>query len=79
MANVNDNERVCMSQTALIFSHMLDGKSITPIDALDLYGCFRLSARIKDIEKQYGFTAKRERVQVKNREGKDVYVTKYWI
>lgn len=29
---------------------MLSGKAITPIEALDLFGCFRLGARIADIK-----------------------------
>lgn len=79
MANINENEGVAISQTARILSHLLEGRSITALEALDLYGCFRLSARIKDIESRYGFTPSRDRVQVKNREGKEVYVTRYWI
>ena len=79
MANINENAGVSISQTARILSHMLEGKAITALEALDLYGCFRLSARIKDIERLYGFTPCRDRVQVKNRDGKDVYVTRYWI
>lgn len=37
------------SQTKRILEHLQSGKSITPIDALNLFGCFRLSARIKDL------------------------------
>ena len=40
------------SQTSLIKQHLEDGHSITPIDALNLFGCFRLSARIHDIKQQ---------------------------
>jgi len=79
MANINENAGVAISQTSRILSHLLEGKSITALEALDLYGCLRLSARIKDIEIRYGFTPSRDRVQVKNREGKEVYVTRYWI
>lgn len=77
--NVNDNPETSASQTARILSHMLEGKSITAMEALEQYGCFRLSARIKDIEKQLGYAPHRDRVQVKNREGKDVWVARYWI
>jgi len=31
------------SQKTKILKHLEEGKPITPIDALDLYGCFRLS------------------------------------
>lgn len=34
------------SQTNAIKKHLEDGKTITPIEALNLYGCFRLSAII---------------------------------
>lgn len=37
------------SQKARILSHLLSGKSITPMEALNQYGCFRLSARIYDL------------------------------
>jgi len=38
-----------MTQTETILAHLQAGGSITPIDALRDYGCFRLAARIKDI------------------------------
>ncbi len=37
------------AQTQAIRAHLESGKSITPIDALALYGCFRLAARINDL------------------------------
>lgn len=37
------------SQTAKIKAWLLEGKSITPLDALNLFGCFRLGARIWDL------------------------------
>ena len=38
-----------MSHNELILAHLKDGYSITPIEALSEYGCFRLSARIWDL------------------------------
>ena len=38
-----------MSQTMKILSHLKRGWTITPIDALQKYDCFRLAARISDI------------------------------
>lgn len=38
------------SQTKAIKAHLESGKSITPIDALHQYGCFRLGARIYDLK-----------------------------
>lgn len=41
-----------MTQTEQIRNHLLEGKSITPIDALREYGCFRLAARIDELRKE---------------------------
>lgn len=40
------------SQTALIKGWLLNGYSITQLDALNMFGCFRLAARIADIRDQ---------------------------
>ncbi len=40
------------TQLEQILEHLKQGKSITPIEALDLYGCFRLSAVILKLRKQ---------------------------
>lgn len=50
------------TQTAQILAHLKTGRSITPIDALNKYGCFRLGARIYDL-KQDGHNIYREMVQ----------------
>lgn len=38
------------AQREQILSHLMACKSITPIEALDLYGCFRLGARIWELK-----------------------------
>ena len=38
-------------QNAKILEHLNSGRSITAIEALQLYGCFRLAARIHDLKK----------------------------
>ncbi len=40
-----------MTQTEMIRAHLEAGREITPIDALEQYGCFRLAARINDLRK----------------------------
>ena len=40
------------SQTALIKGWLLNGRSITQLDALNMFGCFRLAARISDIREE---------------------------
>ena len=41
-----------MSQNQDILRHLKAGNSITPLDALNLFGCFRLAARIYDLRLQ---------------------------
>lgn len=38
-----------LSQNKKILHHLKSNGSITPIEALNEYGCFRLAARIKDL------------------------------
>jgi hypothetical protein len=40
-----------LSQESAILAHLKAGKQITPIDALNLYGCFRLGARIHNLKR----------------------------
>ena len=41
-----------LSQNEMIKRHLLTGRTITPLEALRLYGCFRLGARIFDLNNQ---------------------------
>ena len=67
------------SQTKAILAYMREGNKITPLDALKMFGAMRLAAIIKVIEKRVGYAPHRDRIQVKNRCGKDVYVARYWL
>jgi hypothetical protein len=40
------------SQNALIRGWLLNGYSITTLEALNMFGCFRLSARIANLKDQ---------------------------
>lgn len=40
------------SQTEAIKEYLLQGHCITPLEALEMFGCFRLGARIADLKKQ---------------------------
>ena len=50
------------SQKEQILSHLIDGKTITPKEALEKFACFRLAARISDIKKM-GYEINREMVK----------------
>ena len=41
-----------MSQNEKILQHLLGGSSISGLEALQFYGCFRLAARIYDLRQQ---------------------------
>ena len=51
-----------MTQTDQILHALQQGERLTPIDALDRFGCFRLSARVCDIERM-GYKVDRQIVQ----------------
>lgn len=39
------------SQNTLILKALMKGARLTPMDALNRFGCFRLSARVADLKK----------------------------
>lgn len=41
-----------MTQAEQILQYLKQGNRITPVDALQKFGCFRLGARIWDLKKQ---------------------------
>ena len=45
-------EHTTDTQCSAILEHLKKGLSITPLEALELCGCFRLAARIHDLRDQ---------------------------
>lgn len=72
--NYNPNEESSQSQASKILDYMLTGHVITGLEALELFGCFRLPARIADIRKS-GFPVQSKFVTTPS--GKRV--KSYWI
>ena len=66
--------KTLQSQADAILAYLKDGNGITPIDALNLCGCFRLSARIADLRKR-GYDIVSEKIKVDG--GK--YVARYHL
>ena len=66
--------KTLISQANAILKYLQDGNGITPMDALNLCGCFRLSARIADLKKR-GYDIVTEKVKVDG--GK--YVARYHL
>lgn len=54
------------SQNALIKGWLLNGHSLTTLDALNMFGCFRLSARIANL-KEEGMNIITEMVEVNDK------------
>jgi hypothetical protein len=54
-----------VSQRVEILRHLAKGKSITPLEALDRFGCFRLAARIDEIRAS-GHNVVTEKVRTSN-------------
>jgi len=63
------------SQTKAIANHLLNGNSITPIDALNKFGCFRLSARISDL-RNAGFDIETEMIYQDGKRFANYYLKK---
>lgn len=59
-----------------ILRYMEENGSITPLDALNYTGCFRLASRISDLRKE-GYEIDREMVTVQNKYGEKCTVASY--
>ena len=55
-------ETQTQTQKEAILRHLQSGKTITPLEALNLYGCYRLGARIWDLRDE-GYEIKSENVK----------------
>jgi len=55
-----------MSQNKQIADYLNKGKKLTPIDALNKFGCFRLAARIADLRNE-GMNIVTNTIKLKNK------------
>jgi len=62
------------TQNSRVLDHLKCGNTITPLDALELFGCFRLGARIFEL-RQEGHQI--EKTMVTNDEGNKY--AEYWL
>ena len=62
------------TQTNQILSFMQEGRSITALDALNRFGCFRLASRISDLKRQ-GVSVKSEFIMTEG----GAKIKKYWL
>lgn len=64
------------SQVAMVLNHLQSGNEISPIDALNKYGCFRLSAVIYTL-KNDGYNISSRLHRYKKPSGKDGHYAIY--
>ena len=70
---------IIMTQCEKILKFMKTHKlGITPLQAMDHFGCMRLSGRIHDL-REMGYEIKSEIVPVRNREGYLCHVARYTL
>ena len=60
--NINENGTHAKTQKDRILDYLMEGHSLTPLEALNLFGCFRLGARIADIKGE-GYLIRKEMVR----------------
>lgn len=68
----NHNRNLSQAQRDIL-NHLISGKSITPIEAYELYGCLRLSSVIHRLRKKH--TIYTEMIELK----KGVRIAKYYM
>ena len=71
-----------MTQNEMIFNHLVEFGSITPMKAIEEYGCLRLAARISELKeglKDTGMTIRTDMIQRENRFGKKVSFAEYTL
>lgn len=67
-----------MAQSDKILRYMQETGGITPMEAIEQFGCMRLAARISDLKAQ-GVPIKKETVKRRNRFGEPVSFARYSI
>lgn len=62
---MNDNQNIAKSQAqnAKILRYLQEGNTLTSIQALELFGCLRLSGRIYDLARVRGYSIISRRIK----------------
>lgn len=61
------------SQNKEIKKHLLSGKRLTALEALDLFGCLRLGSRIYDLREK-GLPIEKEMIKVNGKRVAEYYI-----
>lgn len=67
-----------MTQKERILNYLKEYKTITQLEAINVFWDWRLSAKIYQLKKE-GYPIKTEMIKVKRADGSDAYVSKYTL
>lgn len=62
-----------MTQTQQILKHLEKGNKLTSLEALSLFGCFRLAARVQEL-RDVGHEVKSQLIKINNKR-----IAEYWL
>lgn len=65
-SNENPNEASCATQNQRILEYLNQGKTVTALESVKLFGCLRLASRIHDIKENLGIDNDIKKVRVKD-------------
>jgi len=66
-------------QTKAVARYLMRHGSITPREAMDELGCWRLGARIYELRTEHGINIRSERVWVRTRDGGQTFIARYSV
>jgi hypothetical protein len=74
--NINPNPATSSSHRAKVLSYLSAGETLTQAQAVKIFGCARLAARIEELRTS-GHQISSTMITVRNRDGKAVRVAQY--
>lgn len=78
--NINPNPKRSLSQKKRILLLLQGGARLTPMDAINLVGCTKLSTRVSELINKEGHTEiQKQEVYVTTADGKQTKVMSYFI
>lgn len=76
--NIDPNAFNSASQCVEVLHYLKSGARITSGEAIQRWGITRLAARVYEL-RQRGWPIESVKVQVRNRNGRSVWVESYWL
>lgn len=78
--NINPNPTRSLSQRRRIYNYLQEGNSLTPAEAISLFGTMKLATRISELRNIDGVDdIAQDFIKVQTRDGGHAYVMRYYI